>query len=61
MSMRVNTIVTYLSPEAAITPIKFVDQMREVLMLTYGDDIKKLLQQASRRKSVNVIVHDPLF
>ena len=56
-----NTIITHLSPEEAITLIEFLDQLREVLMQTYGDDIKKLLQQASRRKSVNVIVHDPPF
>ena len=61
MNMRVNTIITHLSPEAAITLIEFLDQLREVLMLTYGDDIKKFLQQASRRKSVIVIVHDPPF
>ena len=61
MSMRVNTIVTYHSPEAAITLIKFLDLIREVLMLTYGDDIKKLLQQASTGGTQNVKVHDPPF
>ena len=60
-AVRVNTIITHLSPEEAITLIEFLDQVREVLMQTYGDDIKKLLQAASRRESGNVIVHDPPF
>ena len=61
MSMRVNTIITHLSPEEAITLIEFLDQLRKVLMLTYGDDIKKLLQQASTGGTRNVKVHDPPF
>ena len=56
-----NTIITHLSPEEAITRIEFLDQVREVMMQTYGDDIKKLLQQASRRESVNVTMSDPPF
>ena len=42
-AVRVNTIITHLSPEEAITRIEFLDQVREVMMQTYGDDIKKLL------------------
>ena len=61
MNMRVNTIITPLCPEAAITLIEFLDQLRKVLMLTYGDDIKKLLQQASTGGTRNVKVHDPPF
>ena len=61
MNMRVNTIITPLSPEEAITLIEFLDQLRAVLMLTYGDDIKKLLQQASTGGTRNVKVHDPPF
>ena len=47
MSMRVNTIITHLSPEEAITLIEFLDQVREVLMQTYSDDIKTMLQEAT--------------
>lgn len=47
MSMRVNTIITHLSPEEAITLIEFLDQVREVLMQTYGDNIKTMLQEAT--------------
>ena len=61
MNMRVNTIITPLCPETAITLIEFLDQLRKVLMLTYGDDIKKLLQQASTGGTRNVKVHDPPF
>ena len=61
MNMRVNTIITHLSPEAAITLVEFLDQLRAVLMQTYGDDIKKLLQQASTGGTQNVKVHDPPF
>ena len=61
MSMRVNTIITHLSPEEAITLIEFLDQVREVLMQNYGGDIKTMLQEASRRESVNVTMNDPPF
>ena len=47
MSMRVNTIVTHLRPEEALTLIEFLDQVREVLMRSYGDDVKAMLQQAA--------------
>ena len=61
MSMRVNTIITHLSPEEAITLIEFLDQLREVLMQSYGDDMKTMLQQASTGGTRNVKVHDPPF
>jgi hypothetical protein len=44
MSMRVNTFVTHLRPEDAYTIIKFIDQLRDVLMQNYGDDIRMFLQ-----------------
>jgi hypothetical protein len=49
MSMRVNMIVTHLRPEEAITLIEFLDQLRDVLMQTYGDEVTALLQDASQR------------
>ena len=61
MNMRVNTIITPLSPEAAITLIEFLDQLRAVLMQTYGDDIKTMLQEASTGGTRNVKVHDQPF
>ena len=61
MSMRVNTIITHLSPEEAITLIEFLDQLREVLMQTYGDDMKTMLQEASTGGTRNVKVHDQPF
>ena len=43
MSMRVNTIVTHLRPEDAYTLIEFPDQVRDVLMQSYGDGMKTML------------------
>lgn len=50
MTMRVNQITPYLRPEDAHTVIEFLDQLREMLMQTYGDEIVALLQQASPRE-----------
>jgi len=46
MMMRVNKIVTHLRPEEAYTLIEFLDQLRDTLMQTYGDEIKIFLQEA---------------
>jgi hypothetical protein len=51
MIMRVNKIVTHLQPGEAYTLIEFLDQLREVLMQTYGDDIVTMLQEASQQNS----------
>ena len=48
MTMRVSQITTHLRPENAYTIIKFLDQLREMLMQTYGDEIVALLQEASQ-------------
>lgn len=37
MTMRVSRITTYLRPEDAYTLIEFLDQLREMLLQTYGD------------------------
>jgi hypothetical protein len=47
MTMRVNTLVTHLRAEDALTLIEFLDQLRELLIQTYGDEIKTLLQEAA--------------
>ncbi len=47
MSMRVHKLTTYLQAEEACTLIEFLDQLREVLMHAYGDDITAMLCQAS--------------
>ena len=49
MIMRVNKIVTHFGPEDAYTIIEFNDQLRDILMQTYGDGIKTMLQEASQR------------
>ena len=47
--------------EEAITLIEFLDQLREVLMQSYGDDMKTILQQASTGGTRNVKVNDQPF
>ena len=51
MSMRVNTIITHLRAEDAHTLIEFLDQVKDALMQTYGDDVKAMLQEASQHTS----------
>lgn len=46
MSLRVNTLVTHLSPEDALTLVEFLDQVRDVLMRSYGEDIRAMLKEA---------------
>jgi hypothetical protein len=48
MTMRVNQITTHLRPEDAHTIVEFLDQLREMLMQTYGDEIVALLQETSQ-------------
>jgi hypothetical protein len=50
MSMRTHRLTTYLRPEQAFTLIEFLDQVREVLMQAYGDEIVAMLQQATVRQ-----------
>ncbi len=46
MTMRINTIVTHLRAEDACTIIEFLDQLRAMLVQTYGKEIKIMLQEA---------------
>jgi hypothetical protein len=48
MIMRVNKIVTHLQPGEAYMLVEFLDQLRDVLMQTYGDDITTMLKEASQ-------------
>jgi len=54
MSMRVNKIVTYLRPEDAYTLIEFLDQLRDMLMASYGDEVRTMLQQATPRQGSEI-------
>lgn len=49
MSMRIHKLTTHLQPEEAYTLIEFLDQLRDVLMQTYGEEIMAMLQEASQR------------
>lgn len=50
MTMRVSKITTHLRAEDAYTIVEFLDQVREMLMQAYGDEIVALLQEASPRR-----------
>ena len=50
MSMRTHRLTTHLRPAQAFTLIEFLDQVREVLMQAYGDEIVAMLQQATVRQ-----------
>lgn len=45
MSMRVNTIITHLRAEDALTLIEFLEQLHDVLARTYGPEIMAMMQQ----------------
>jgi len=45
MSMRIHKLTTYLQAEEALTLIEFIDQLREVLLHAYGDDISAMMRQ----------------
>lgn len=60
MTMRVNQITTHLLPEDAYTIIEFLDQLREMLMQTYGDEIVALSQEASQQPDERMDDHDEL-
>ena len=48
MSMRVHKLTTYLRAEEVYTIIEFLNQLRDMLMRTYGDEIRTMLQEASQ-------------
>ena len=60
MTMRVSKITTHLRPEDAYTIVEFLDQLRAMLMQTYGDEIVALLQEASQQPDDRMDDHDAL-
>jgi hypothetical protein len=51
MSLRTHRLATHLSPEAALVLIECLDQLRDVLMQSYGDEIRVMLQEATREQT----------
>ena len=51
MSMRIITIVTRLRPEDAHTLIELLDEVRDVLMQTYGGEIRAMLREAETMRA----------
>jgi hypothetical protein len=50
MNMRVNTVITHLRAEDAITLIEFLDHLRDVLARTYGPDIMAMMQHVGAQQ-----------
>ena len=61
MTMRVNTIITHCRPEDAYTLIEFLDQLRDMLMESYGNEMKTMLQEASQREPSDKDTNDEGF
>ena len=49
--MRTHRLATHLWPGEALTLIEFLDQLRDVLTQSYEDDIRAMLQEATREES----------
>ena len=45
MTLRFNQLVTHFEPDEALTVIEFLDQLREVLINTYGEQIEHMLKE----------------
>ena len=61
MSMRVHKLITHLRPEDAYTLVEFLDQVRDMLVQTYGDEIGAWLQEASSQNPERAFNDDPMF
>ncbi len=55
MTMRIHKVITHFEAEEAYTLIEFLDQLRAVLMHTYGDEITSMLQEASQESTKNTV------
>lgn len=51
MSMRTHRLVMHLQAQDALALIEFLDQLRDVLMQSYEDEIRTILQEATREQS----------
>ena len=56
--MRIHKLTTYLQAEEVFTLVEFLDQLRDVLIQAYGDDISAMLQQASAPRTSTEIAGD---
>ncbi|MFZ6747263.1 hypothetical protein ACO0LC_28975, partial [Undibacterium sp. JH2W] len=61
MSMRVSQIVTHLRPEDVCSIIEFLDQVRDMLMKAYGDEIETMLQEAPQCNPLQRALDDEPF
>lgn len=49
MTLRVHKLATHLRAEDAYTVIELLDQLRDVLMAVYGDEIADMLREATQQ------------
>ena len=61
MSMRIHKLTTHLRPEDAYAIIELLDQLREILMQSYGGEIRRMMQEASQRKPGGAFDDDLTF
>jgi hypothetical protein len=61
MNMRIHKLITYLQPEDAYAIIEFLDQLRDMLMQSYGVEIRSMMQEASPRKPGGAFDDDLTF
>jgi hypothetical protein len=54
MIMRTNTLIMHLRPADAYTVIEFLDQLRDLLMSTYGGEITAMLRETAPRASTEI-------
>lgn len=47
MTMKLTQLTTHWDVDDAYCVIAFLDELRDVLMATYGDDIREMLKQDS--------------
>ncbi len=59
MTLRFNQIVTHFQPEEALTVIEFLDQLHDVLMNTYGEQIEQRLREVSPPDTTKPPPHTP--
>lgn len=62
MNMRILPLALHLPPEQALTLLELLDQLRDLLVETYGDDIAALQRAATvRAASTACTGADPPF
>ncbi len=54
MSMRTHRLISWLQPDEAYTLLAFLDQVRDRLIESYGDEVRAMLREASHSNGGNI-------